>query len=47
MFGALAWWTVTLAPSVDIPDMQPQDFTVEMIKRITQAIEDLESLDSF
>jgi hypothetical protein len=47
LFGALAWWTVTLTPSPDMPDMQPQATAVEFIKRITHAIDDLNALESF
>ena len=45
--AALAWWTVTLAPSADMPDMQPRDATIEMVKRIAHAIDDSDALDSF
>lgn len=47
LFSALAWWTVTLTPSTDMPDMQPRDATLEMIRRISHAIDDLDALDSF
>jgi hypothetical protein len=47
LFGALAWWTQTMSPSEEMPDMQPRATTVKFIRRITQAIEDLDSLASF
>ena len=47
MFHALSWWTVTLAPAADMPDMQPRDTSLEFLARITHAVDDLESLDSF
>lgn len=45
--SALAWWTLTLTPSADMPDMQPRDLSLEMIRRISHAIDDAQSLDSF
>ncbi|MET0546308.1 MAG: phosphotransferase [Caulobacterales bacterium] len=45
MLTALAWWTMTLTPSPEMPDMQPQDTTIEFIRRIIIAVDDLESLD--
>jgi hypothetical protein len=47
LFSALAWWTITLSPSADMPDMQPRESTLEMIKRISHAIDDLDALSSF
>jgi thiamine kinase-like enzyme len=47
LFSALALWTLTLTPSAEMPDMQPKDTTIEFIKRIAHAIDDLEALDSF
>ena len=46
LFGALAWWTVTLTPPPEMPDMQPAASSLEFIKRITHAIDDLEALRS-
>lgn len=43
--SALAWWTMTLTPSADMPDMQPRDTTLVFIRRIATAIDDLGSLD--
>lgn len=45
MLSALAWWTMTLTPAGDMPDMQPQDTTMEFIRRLSIAIDDLGSLD--
>lgn len=45
MLSALAWWTMTLTPAGDMPDMQPYDTTVEFIRRLVVAIDDLDSLD--
>jgi hypothetical protein len=44
--GALAYWTITLCPSPSIPDMQPRDITLEFIRRITTAMDDLDTLDA-
>lgn len=46
LFGALAWWTVTM-PSEELPAMQPVESTLELIRRITHAIEDTDALSSF
>jgi thiamine kinase-like enzyme len=45
MLSALAWWTMTLTPAKDMPDMQPFDTTREFIHRLAVAIDDLDSLD--
>jgi hypothetical protein len=47
LMSALAFWTITLNPAPGMPDMQPRDSTLEFIRRIATAIDDLESLDSF
>ncbi|MEY4502157.1 MAG: hypothetical protein RIS52_2047 [Pseudomonadota bacterium] len=47
LITALTWWTITLAPTDNIPDMQPRDITLEMVKRIGTAVDDCGSLDSF
>lgn len=47
LMSALTWWTVTLTPPPGLPDMQPRDTTLEFIRRIATAIDDLESLDAF
>jgi len=47
LFSALAFWTITLRPATDMPDMQPEAATYEFIKRLATAIDDLDALDSF
>jgi hypothetical protein len=44
---ALIMWTITLCHSPFLPSMQPEAMTLAMIHRMTTAICDLESLDSF
>lgn len=46
MFGALMMWTPTLCHSPTMPDMQPEEISLEMIRRISTAISDLAALDS-
>jgi hypothetical protein len=43
----LAFWTITINPAPGMPDMQPRNSTLEFIRRIAVAIDDLESLDCF
>ena len=45
MLPALAWWTITLNPAPGMPDMQPLDTTVEFVRRLGTAVDDLGSLD--
>ena len=47
IFLALMMWTPTLVHSRTTPDMQPEEMSLEMIKRMTAAMSDLHSLDSF
>lgn len=47
LLSALAFWTMTLSPNKDMPDMQPKDTSIAFIHRIAQAIDDLDALDSF
>lgn len=47
LFTALAFWTITLNPAPGMPDMQPRDSTVEFVRRLAIAIDDLDALDSF
>ncbi|MET0986982.1 MAG: phosphotransferase [Steroidobacteraceae bacterium] len=47
LMSVLAFWTITMNPAPGMPDMQPRDSTLEFIRRITTAIDDLDSLDSF
>jgi len=46
MFSVLGFWTITLAPPPDLPDMQPKDITLEFVRRITVAMDDIDSIDS-
>ncbi|WP_298400607.1 phosphotransferase [Sphingobium sp.] len=46
LLTTLAWWTMTLTPLGDVPDMQPRDITLEFIRRIATAMDDLDALDS-
>ena len=45
LVSILSWWTGTLLPTADQPDMQPRDTTLEFIKRLTHAIDDTGALD--
>ncbi|MFA5523776.1 MAG: phosphotransferase [Tissierellales bacterium] len=45
MLSVLAFWTITLSPPADLPDMQPRDTTLAFIHRIATAVDDLGSLD--
>lgn len=47
LFSALAFWTITLRPTDDMPAMQPERTTYEFIKRMATAIDDLDSLSAF
>ncbi len=47
LFSALAFWTITLRPTGDMPAMQPEHTTYEFIKRMATAIDDLDSLAAF
>jgi hypothetical protein len=47
LMSALTWWTITLVPAPGMPDMQPRDLTLEFIRRIATAIDDLDALRSF
>lgn len=46
MAGALSWWTGTLTPTKDQPDMQPRETSLEFIKRLSHAMDDLDSIDA-
>jgi hypothetical protein len=46
-FLALSYWTITLTPSSSMPDMQPEDTSLEFIRRITALMSDHEVFDSF
>lgn len=45
-FAALFMWTPTLCHPPTTPDMQPEEMSREMIRRITIAIDDLDALDA-
>jgi hypothetical protein len=45
LFNALAWWTGTLGQPPEAPKMQPPATSIEFIKRMTHAIDDLDALD--
>ncbi len=47
LMSSLTWWTVTLTPAPGMPDMQPRDITLEFIRRIATAIDDVDALSSF
>lgn len=47
LLAGLSYWTITLTPAPNMPDMQPRKTTIEIIKRISHAVDDLETLDSF
>ncbi|MEA2625863.1 MAG: hypothetical protein QOD06_1908, partial [Candidatus Binatota bacterium] len=46
LFSALAWWTGTLGQPPEAPKMQPKETSLEFIKRMTRAIDDLDALAS-
>lgn len=46
MLPALAWWTFTYMPTPDAPDMQPIEASIEFVRRLGTATDDLESLDA-
>jgi len=46
MVTALTWWTITINPAPDMPDMQPRDVTEEFIRRIGTAMDDVGTLDA-
>ena len=46
LLTVLAFWTITINPAPGMPDMQPQDVTLEFIRRIATAIDDLDALDA-
>lgn len=47
LLAALLMWTPTLVPAENFPAMQPREMSMKMIKRITAAIEDADSLNAF
>jgi len=47
LFAALAWWTGTLGQPPDAPAMQPPATSLEFIRRMAIAIDELDAVDSF
>lgn len=47
LLSALAFWTITLRPSEGMPAMQPESISYELIKRLSTAMDDMDSLDTF
>jgi len=47
LFTALAFWTITLCPTGDMPAMQPERTTYEFLHRLETAIDDYDALDAF
>lgn len=47
LMTALAFWTITMCPTDDMPAMQPERTTFEFLKRFGAAIDDYDTLDSF
>jgi aminoglycoside phosphotransferase (APT) family kinase protein len=46
LLGALTMWTPTYRPPPFMPEMQPTEVTEEMLRRISTAIVDLDSLSA-
>ena len=46
LMTVLTWWAVTLTPPEGLPDMQPRDITLEFLRRITTAMDDVDTLGS-
>ena len=46
LLTAFAFWTLTLKPTPDYPDMQPEHTARVFIERLAHAIDDLDALDS-
>ena len=44
LITALTWWTFTLTPPKGLPDMQPRDTSLEFIRRISTAMDDVDTL---
>jgi aminoglycoside phosphotransferase (APT) family kinase protein len=45
MISALLFWTITIWVTPMRPQVQPRDTSIEFVRRISSAMEDLESLD--
>lgn len=46
LITALTWWTITINPAPDMPDMQPRDTTREFLRRIGTAMDDVGTMDA-
>ncbi|MET0984041.1 MAG: phosphotransferase [Steroidobacteraceae bacterium] len=46
LITALTWWTIVVHPAPGMPDMQPRDITFEFVRRMSTAMDDLDTLDS-
>jgi len=46
LMTAFAFWTLTLKPTKDFPDMQPPAAALAFIERMAHAIDDLDALDA-
>lgn len=46
LFTALAFWTITLCPTGDMPAMQPKRTAYEFLRRLLAAIDDYDALDA-
>jgi hypothetical protein len=46
LFTALAFWTITLCPTGDMPAMQPERTAYEFLRRLLAAIDDYDALDA-
>lgn len=47
IFTALAFWTITLRPTGDMPAMQPERTALEFLRRMLATIDDYDALDAF
>jgi len=46
MVTALTWWTITINPAPDMPEMQPRATTEEFIRRIGTAMDDIGTMNA-
>lgn len=44
---ALAFWTMTVTPVAEMPDMQPEGTALLFTEHLAAAVDDWESLDAF
>lgn len=47
LISSLAMWTGTIGANADSPEMQPEETSLEIISRITHAIDDHDALNAF